>query len=170
MPRSDSSMVTNQGTDWMNRTGSKFTNLISNTTCVRLCSLYVDEQVEYEIRQEDCVTTMDRMMSVVSSVGAASIMAPARAAAAAGSLEVEMYKQFLFDEESVLTSLSEREDEDQEDDEQHLLLTNARTNSVHRQSGGVRALTSSAHPQQRDLESVKSHDEEHMTIVTQRTH
>lgn len=177
--RSDSSIVTSQQNgDWVNRTGSKFTNLISNTTCVRLCSLYVDEQVEYEIRQEDCVTTMNRMMSVVSSVGAASMLAPARAVAA-GALEVEMYKQFLFDEESVLTSLTEREEDEDDNnggddcDEDEEPLTAIKRNTVHRRNSlsprgreGGRAFVS----HQRSLPLIKSHDEDHISIVTQRTH
>ena len=178
--RSDAStIVTSQGSDWIHRPGNKFTKLISNTTCVRMCSLYVDEQVEYEIRQEDCSTTMNRMVSVVSSVGAAGVLAaPARAAAVAG-LDVELYKQFLFDEESVLTSLTEREDEDDHhhgDDDDALALSRLPYRQSSLSSRGTSHIGTSTvgrpgHPDQtQGLATVVSHDEDHMAIVSQRSH
>mmetsp|Transcript_16278 Transcript_16278/g.21301 ORF Transcript_16278/g.21301 Transcript_16278/m.21301 type:complete len:153 (-) Transcript_16278:258-716(-) len=93
---SDASTVLTTGdhSDWMERTGTKLGKFLSKSAC-RLCTVYADEQVEYEKRQEDYVTTMDRM-----------VQATARSVAKS-TLEVDLYKHFLFDEESVVNSFGD---------------------------------------------------------------
>lgn len=68
--------------------------LFTKHTC-RLCQVYVDQQVEYERRQEvegEHIQTFD--------------------ANTAPSLEIEIYRQFLFDEGSVVETVSGREKAD----------------------------------------------------------
>eukprot|EP00522_Entomoneis_paludosa_P004501 CAMPEP_0172476314 /NCGR_PEP_ID=MMETSP1065-20121228/70316_1 /TAXON_ID=265537 /ORGANISM="Amphiprora paludosa, Strain CCMP125" /LENGTH=147 /DNA_ID=CAMNT_0013234535 /DNA_START=270 /DNA_END=713 /DNA_ORIENTATION=+ len=93
--------------DWMERTTGKMSRSISklmhNNACFRLCSVYAEEQVEYENRQQDdyVVSGIDRMMqSALGQVGKST-------------LEVQVYKQFLFDEESVLEGVRQEEEEEE---------------------------------------------------------
>ena len=169
MLRSDSSIVASQPGDWVDGTGllsQTFTKLISNTTCVRLCSLYVDEQVEYEIRQEDCVSGMDRMVSVVSSVGGAASNMLAFHNGNDG-MDVQLYKQFLFDEDSVLTSLTEREEEDESLHADHDELIQM-PRSLSKSHGLPRTAQAIQRRRQHDAKTSED-DEDHLTILTQRS-
>jgi len=68
-----------------------------------LCHVYVDKQVEFENRQE-------RQGSSLSPVDRAWM----KTGIDPSNLEVSMYRQFLFDEESVISGASHR------DDDQHM--------------------------------------------------
>jgi len=85
----------NSSDDWIEKATSisnAFHQLLSKSAC-KLCSVYVDEQVEFENRQEDYKTTM------------------AKAWMRAHKPEVEIYRQLLFDEDSVVDSVAERDEE-----------------------------------------------------------
>lgn len=84
--------LTTRRADWVDKTvnlARACNKLFTKNTC-RLCQVYVDQQVEFENRQED-----------------ASVKNPAR------SMEVELYRQFLFDEESVVDGVCERNKENE---------------------------------------------------------
>lgn len=82
-------------TAWVERTvelAATCNKLLTISNACRLCSVYADKQVEYESRQvENGIWT------------------------AAGNPQVEVYRRFLFDEESVVGSFTEREEEEEED-------------------------------------------------------
>ena len=85
----------NSNDDWIEKASSishAFTKLLSKSAC-KLCSVYVDEQVEFENRQEDYKTSI------------------AKAWMRAHKPEVEVYRQMLFDEDSVVDSVCERDEE-----------------------------------------------------------
>lgn len=85
----------NMDGDWVAKASSishAFNKLLAQSAC-KLCSVYVDEQVEFENRQEDYKTNM--------AVAWMRTHKP----------EVEVYRQFLFDEESVVDSVAERDEE-----------------------------------------------------------
>lgn len=76
--------------------------LFTRHTC-RLCQVYVDQQVAYEQQEE---------ASMVEGMDASSRSNPAnwlQKNVVDHSLEVELYRQFLFDEESVVSVVEERE-------------------------------------------------------------
>lgn len=81
--------------------------LFTQHTC-RVCQVYTDAQVEYEVRQEKQQEHQHQWISHLGGFG----QQPA-------SLEVELYRQFLFDEDSVVEVVSEREKEWDE----HSLIT-----------------------------------------------
>lgn len=83
--------------DWLEKTVrlAQDCNQIFAQTACRLCHVYVDQQVEFEQRQE---SQRDWMRP-----------------AAEQSLEVNMYRQFLFDEDSVVEGVSGRVAEETED-------------------------------------------------------
>jgi len=73
--------------------------LTKTGSCARLCSVYAEEQLAYENRQDsDYVTSMDRILSEATGRAASSV------------LEVDLYRQFLFDEESVMESFHQVEE------------------------------------------------------------
>ena len=81
--------------DWVEKATSislAFNKLLAKSAC-KLCSVYVDEQVEFENRQEDYKTTM------------------AKAWMRSYKPDVEVYRQMLFDEDSVVESISGRDEE-----------------------------------------------------------
>ena len=90
--------VLNYADDWIEKAGTisqAFNKLLAKSAC-KLCSVYVDEQVEFESKQEDYKTTMAK----------AWMRSYAR-----NSMEVELYRQMLFDEESVADSVAGRDEE-----------------------------------------------------------
>lgn len=94
---SNNENVLNSADDWIEKAGSisqAFNKLLAKSAC-KLCNVYVDEQVEFENRQEDYKTTM----------------AKAWMRSYKNSMEVELYRQMLFDEESVVDSVSGRDEE-----------------------------------------------------------
>lgn len=112
------------GIDWVDSVvdvASTCKKILTAHTC-RLCQVYTDAQVEFEVRQEESANQQQQQQH----------QNPARSAApVTGSsffqtmmpnpLEVEMYRQFLFDEDSVVEGVTEREkvfEDDDEDDEQ----------------------------------------------------
>lgn len=70
--------------------------LFTRHTC-RVCQVYVDEQVEFEIQQQENRSWHDSALSM---------------------MEVELYRQFLFDEDSVVEGVSERRCEQEEQEEE----------------------------------------------------
>ena len=88
--------------------------LFSKHTC-RMCQVYTDKQVEYETRQEAALRYHDG--SPLDRVWNNSNLETAAAAAAysySEQLNIELYRQFLFDEESVVSSLSRHEQNQQQ--------------------------------------------------------
>ena len=107
--------------------------LFSKHSC-NACNVYVKKQVEYETNQEQ-IRGNSRPQSPMARVWQKTGIEQSK-------LEVELYRQFLFDEESVVDGVSLRGEEEEETDRQ----------SSHAQ----------AHP------SPKEVDEE-QSVVTQRT-
>jgi len=81
--------------------------LFTQNTC-RMCQVYVDEQVEYERREEAIDGDGNKMKWSPSPFQQAWM----RSSVLANNPEVELYRQFLFDEESVVEVVMEREKED----------------------------------------------------------
>ncbi|GAX21873.1 hypothetical protein FisN_30Hh074 [Fistulifera solaris] len=77
---------------------AKVCNNLFTKQC-NLCNIYTNKQVEYEWRQEKTLQSssspVERALQKVDH----------------GNLEVHLYRQFLFDEESVIAGASLREDE-----------------------------------------------------------
>ncbi|GAX13779.1 hypothetical protein FisN_30Lh074 [Fistulifera solaris] len=78
---------------------AKVCNNLFTKQC-NLCNVYTNKQVEFEWRQErtqnsDSSSPVQRALQKVNR----------------GNLEVHMYRQFLFDEESVIAGASLREDD-----------------------------------------------------------
>jgi hypothetical protein len=67
--------------------------LFTANTC-RLCHAYSDKQVEFETRNEGISSPMERLMMRTTQEA---------------SMEVELYRQFLFDEDSVVDNVTHRE-------------------------------------------------------------
>jgi hypothetical protein len=67
--------------------------LFTRNTC-RMCHVYSDKQVEFETRNEGSSSPMERLMMRTTQEA---------------SLEVELYRQFLFDEDSVVDNVTHRE-------------------------------------------------------------
>jgi hypothetical protein len=89
--------------DWVDRTvrlANSCNKLFTRNTC-RVCQVYADKQVEFEQRQEG---SGDALASPISRVWQKTVML------APSTLEVELYRQFLFDEESVVETVCERDD------------------------------------------------------------
>lgn len=85
---------TNNDVDWVDtveRTAAVMKKFFTKTTC-RLCQVYVDQQVQYEVQQEDKQLGTHWVSSV-------------------RDLEVELYRQFLFDENSVIEHVDSFRDE-----------------------------------------------------------
>jgi hypothetical protein len=85
--------------DWVDRTvrlAQSCNKLFTRNTC-RVCQVYVDKQVEFEKRQEDTSSPISRVWL--------------KTAAMEPTLEVELYRQFLFDEESVVETVCDRDKE-----------------------------------------------------------
>lgn len=83
------------GDDWVDSVvgvAQTCKKLFTQHTC-RLCQVYVDEQVEFERRQEEASGHVPRKSWMQTQP----------------TLEVELYRQFLFDEDSVVEHVSERE-------------------------------------------------------------
>lgn len=84
--------------------------LFSKHTC-RLCQVYTDKQVEYETRQENAL----RYQQYFESSGDSSPIDRVwdnLEAAASQQLNIELYRQFLFDEESVVSNVSRHEQQE----------------------------------------------------------
>jgi hypothetical protein len=110
------------GIDWVDSVvdvASTCKKILTAHTC-RLCQVYTDAQVEFEVRQEESAQQQHQQQQQ-----------PARSAAPVANtssffqtmmpnaLEVEMYRQFLFDEDSVVEGVNEREkvfDDDEDED------------------------------------------------------
>lgn len=95
-PSNQNNMV-GHGEDWIEKATSlsnAFNKMIAKSAC-KMCNMYVDQQVEFENRQEDYTTSMAR----------------AYMRAYKPSMEVELYRQMMFDEDSVVEGVSAREDE-----------------------------------------------------------
>lgn len=84
---------------------AKVCNNLFTKQC-NLCNVYTDKQVEYEWRQE-------------KQGGSPVERAVQKAQVESGNLEINLYRQFLFDEDSVIAGASLREDRQtvQEEDE-----------------------------------------------------
>jgi hypothetical protein len=108
----DGTVTGGNNEDWIEKASSlsqAFHKLIAKSAC-KMCDVYVDEQLEFENRQEDYYNTTTGTTTTTS-------MARAWVKAYKPSMEVELYRQMLFDEESVVFSVSERDDnEDEEGD------------------------------------------------------
>lgn len=110
----------NNNYDWIEKTATiqqALVSLITKTSC-RLCHVYTDKQLEFENRQaleqeqqRNSLVWNNNYPGVGYNGGSDHSFIP-YAPAAATCLEVELYRQFLFDEESVVTSLSAREEEE----------------------------------------------------------
>jgi hypothetical protein len=117
------------GIDWVDSVvdvASTCKKILTAHTC-RLCQVYTDAQVEFEVRQEESARKQHHQQQqqqhpqqqarsaapVASTSFFQTMMMP-------NPLEVEMYRQFLFDEDSVVEGVNEREkvfDEDDDDEE-----------------------------------------------------
>jgi len=99
-------LVQNGDEDWVDTMVScaqAVNKMFVRNTC-RLCQVYTDRQVEFEVQQQQ--NPVER----------------AFLKAALAQPEVEIYRQFLFDEESVVGGLPGYDDEDDEEEqpqEQH---------------------------------------------------
>ncbi len=103
------------------------TKLFARHTC-RMCHVYVDEQLEFERQQQQFDFYKAHQQSVSnkenSSPGVSSPWANLVANAGPSPFEVELYRQFLFDEESVVDTVENHlhrnydECKDNEDQEQ----------------------------------------------------
>ena len=85
--------------DWVDSvadTAAAMKKFFTRTTC-RLCQVYVDEQVQYEVQQEQKPNSQSWITPI-------------------SNFEVELYRQFLFDEDSVVEQVSERDGSNDEDD------------------------------------------------------
>ena len=92
------------GDDWVDTMMScaqTVNKMFVRNTC-RLCQVYTDRQVEFEVSREN--NPVERAF-----LKAAASMQP----------EVELYRQFLFDEDSVVSGL--RDDDDNEEEDEVLL-------------------------------------------------
>jgi hypothetical protein len=67
--------------------------LFTRNTC-RMCHVYSDKQVEFETQHEGLSSPMASLMMRTTQEA---------------SMEVELYRQFLFDEDSVVDNVSHRE-------------------------------------------------------------
>ena len=88
--------------DWVDtveRTATVMKKFFTRTTC-RLCQVYADEQVQYEVQLEN--KQQQPGVNWVSSVR---------------NLEVELYKKYLFDESSVIEHVDSFRDEADEKEE-----------------------------------------------------
>ena len=100
MPQKPASSDSN----WVDRTmqiAQTCNRLFTANAACQICSVYADKQVEYEIRNDTNLWN--------------TIANPQK------NLEVELYRQFLFDEESVVDSVSGRTGDDDEPDERTLV-------------------------------------------------
>ncbi|GKY99852.1 hypothetical protein MPSEU_000938900 [Mayamaea pseudoterrestris] len=96
-----------QPVDWVDtveRTASVMKKFLTRTTC-RLCQVYADEQVQYEVQLEK----QTGMQHETSNWVASSVR----------NLEVELYRQFLFDENSVIQHADSFRDETEETEAAH---------------------------------------------------
>jgi hypothetical protein len=103
-----------QQLDWIEKTATiqqALATLITKTSC-RLCHVYTDKQLEYENRQEAALTTAASARNSLLYTPFAS--GPGAGNGGSALLEVERYRQFLFDEESVVGRV-EVDDEEEED-------------------------------------------------------
>lgn len=71
-------------------------NLFMKNSC-RLCHAYTDKQVEFETGNEPSYTTSAAMESML------------RRTTETAAMEVDLYRKFLFDEDSVVDNVSDRE-------------------------------------------------------------
>ena len=72
--------------------------LFQRSNACHLCHVYVDKQVEFESHQQDFSSPLERVWMQTRT-------------ADPSPLEVELYRQFLFDEESVVETISDREED-----------------------------------------------------------
>jgi hypothetical protein len=93
--RRNSTSVDDGWVDSMVEVARACNKLFTKHTC-GLCHVYVDKQVEYESRQEDHKRGGDHPLSPVERVWMKTGLGLER-----GNMEVDMYRQFLFDEDSV---------------------------------------------------------------------
>lgn len=88
--KEDNALTTQRPTDWVDTVVQAATianQLFSKNSC-RLCQVYADKQVEFETSTEQRSSSpMERLWM--------------RTAQESSTLEVELYKNFLFDEDSV---------------------------------------------------------------------
>jgi hypothetical protein len=109
----------NKDNDWIEKTATiqqALATLITKTSC-RLCHVYADKQLEFENRQEDYNVAAQAVTAAVG-YGGMDFYAPfasSAASSAGGTLEVELYRQFLFDEESVVGRVEVDEEEEEEE-------------------------------------------------------
>lgn len=89
------------GQDWLSKAGDLsqavslgVANLLTKSGCKMCAGDYLNAQVAFEERQEDYKTTMAKVWL----------------RSYRPSMEVELYRQFLFDEESVVESVTERDE------------------------------------------------------------
>jgi len=95
--------------DWVDsvvEVASTCKKLFTRHTC-RVCQVYVDRQVEYEQNEEQQVETRNVEDATAPSWLRNSILDSN--SNNPSSLEVELYRQFLFDEDSVVEVMEERE-------------------------------------------------------------
>lgn len=98
-----------QDADWVDsvvHVADTCKKLFTANTC-RVCQVYVDEQLEYE---RQCEENLKNSPSPFQRAWMQTAM---------NNAEVELYRQFLFDEESVVEVVSEREKEDDDDSHDH---------------------------------------------------
>lgn len=96
--------------DGMVQMAKSCNNLLSKNAC-HLCNVYVDKQLEFEQRQE-CIGNgaATQAISPVERVWMRTV--PPEGLQPPQQMEVDLYKQFLFDEDSVVDTVSSREDDD----------------------------------------------------------
>jgi hypothetical protein len=97
MMKEDNALVgANQQPNWIDSVVEAATTankIFTRNTC-RMCHVYSDKQVEFETRNEGSSSPMERLMMRTTQQA---------------SLDVELYRQFLFDEDSVVDNASHRE-------------------------------------------------------------
>jgi hypothetical protein len=125
----DEALVSAKGSayklDWVERTVqlAQTCNQILSANACRLCYVYVDKQVEYETRQQQPYEGNGRAANSNRSPhplpGALERVWTQTATSPHFSMEVDFYRQLLFDEDSVVDAVSERDPDskDEEDDE-----------------------------------------------------
>jgi hypothetical protein len=116
------------GIDWVDSVvdvASTCKKILTAHTC-RLCQVYTDAQVEFEVRQEESAQNQQHHQQQQHPQQQARSAAPVASRSffqtmmMPNPLEVEMYRQFLFDEDSVVEGVNEREkvfDEEDDDDD-----------------------------------------------------
>jgi hypothetical protein len=92
------------------KTAKKF---LAGSAC-HVCQVYVDEQLEFERKQQQHDFNTNRGNSNVHRAWLKAVDQP---------LEVELYRQFLFDEDSVVHSIERSYSKEENEDEHRTIMT-----------------------------------------------